>query len=170
MRWLQAPVKYVHRPDLPDTIEFVVQKNVRLTSPTYYRDVFHIELKPRDANHKLTYKPGMVLNIYPKNRPEAVQHLLSELELDGKQFFARHFKSREGHLMEEINTMSHYMTNVLDVFGCPKPSFYRALVDFTDSPMTASLLTAYADNYEAAVDEALTYHLRDIILMIRSLD
>ena len=153
----KASVEYTHRPDLPDTIEFVVKKNVRLTSPTYYRDVFHIELAPRDPGHKLDYLPGMVLNIYPKNNPVLVDSLLADLELDGKQYVARRYKTRSGEMMEEINTVAHYMNHVLDVFGCPKPSFYRALVDFTDSPMTASLLTAYADNYEAAVDEALTY-------------
>jgi sulfite reductase alpha subunit-like flavoprotein len=150
-------VDYQHRPDLPDTIEFVVKKNVRLTSDSYYRDVFHIELQPRDPSHKLDYLPGMVLNIYPKNNPARVDSLLSELGVDGNQFAARLYKARSGQMMEEINTVSHYLSNVLDVFGCPKPSFYRALIEYTENPMAGSLLAAYADNYEAAVDEALTY-------------
>ena len=150
-------ISYCHRPDLSDTIEFVVKNNVRLTSPSYYRDVFHVELQPRDPNYKLTYEPGMVLNIYPKNCPEKVQKLLQVLGLDGEQFFVRRFKTRAGQHMESVNTLRHYMTRVLDFWGCPKPSFYRSLIEYTDSPMTANLLAAYAENYEAAVDEALTY-------------
>ena len=37
------------------------------------------ELAPRDPEHKLTYLPGMVLNIYPKNNPPRVDKLLHEL-------------------------------------------------------------------------------------------
>ena len=54
---VRAAPHYQHRPDLPDAIEFEVKKNIRLTSPTYYRDVFHIELAPRDPHHKLEYLP-----------------------------------------------------------------------------------------------------------------
>ena len=161
----KASIDYQHRPDLPDTIEFIVKKNIRLTSPSYYRDVFHIELEPRDPHHKLDYLPGMVLNIYPKNNPPRVHALLSELGVDGGQYVARLFKARDGTMMEEINTIAHYLSNVLDVFGCPKPSFYQALMEYAESPMTSSLLAAYADNYEASVDEALTYG--DVLLRFK---
>jgi sulfite reductase alpha subunit-like flavoprotein len=142
-----------------------VKKNVRLTSPSYYRDVFHIELEPRDPHHQLNYLPGMVLNIYPKNNPPRVDVLLEGLGVDGQEFVSRRYKvnplgddvgwgacssmcklqqqknqvlnatlatqTREGVGMEEVNTVRHYLCNVLDIFGCPKPSFYRTLAEYT---------------------------------------
>ena len=64
------------------------------------------------------------------------------LGLDGEQFFVRRFKTRAGQHMESVNTLRHYMTRVLDFWGCPKPSFYRSLIEYTDSPMTCPVNSA----------------------------
>ena len=169
-------LNYKLRPDLDGAAEFTVKRKERLTSESYERNVFHIELTPKDRAHRLSYKPGQVLNIYPKNQEREVDDFLSDLGsvecslaecllVSGQELILRKFETRQGAHMQEMVTLRQYLTNALDIFGCPKAGFYRALAERTKSPMAARLLLTYADNLAEAIAEALTY--ADVLLRFR---
>jgi len=111
-----------------------VQKNLRLTPTTYDRNVFHIEFDL--GNSGLKYDIGDALGVYARNRKCDVEKFLEAYGLDGDDTVL--LKNKTG--AEEVRSVNHVVTQVLDLFGRPSRRFYERLAPFaTDAKQKAKL-------------------------------
>jgi sulfite reductase (NADPH) flavoprotein alpha-component len=88
----------------------LVLTNQRITGRGALKDVRHLELSLEGSG--LTYEPGDALGVLPRNPPELVSALLSELRLDGATEV-----TREGRILP----LARWLTEELEITRLSRP-------------------------------------------------
>uniref|UniRef100_A0A6B2L3V5 FAD-binding FR-type domain-containing protein n=1 Tax=Arcella intermedia TaxID=1963864 RepID=A0A6B2L3V5_9EUKA len=109
----------------------VMKSNERITAKDWVQDVRHCVFDIQNSG--ISYSPGDIVYIMPKNPKKAVQVFLNLLSLDGEKVI---------HSIEPLNTadpvpsvkfpikISDLFTNYLDFLGTPRRYFYELLSFF----------------------------------------
>jgi sulfite reductase alpha subunit-like flavoprotein len=114
----------------------------RITTPGHFQDVRHIVLR---TDEPLTYNPGAVAVIYPKNYPEDINHFIDLMNWKDvadrplQLVASSEYKQGQGSpsplraldLSRTTLTIRWLLENVFDIMSIPRRSFFASLIYFT---------------------------------------
>ncbi|KAI1351488.1 hypothetical protein F5Y01DRAFT_120789 [Xylaria sp. FL0043] len=142
---------------IPDSWRGVVVNNDRLTPTSHWQDVRQLVLRVaarNDGNGRLlSYGPGDVAVIYPKNFPQDVQDLIDLMDwghVADRPF--RHVQSgglpcntpRNCHPLEN-STLRQLLTHNYDITCIPRRSFFTEIAHYTEDTTHKERLREFAD-------------------------
>jgi sulfite reductase alpha subunit-like flavoprotein len=118
-----------------------IESNNRITATDHFQDVRHIVLR---TDEPISYGPGAVAVIYPKNFPEDVNHFIELMEwrdiADQPLQLVADSNHKHGpgplsplrafDLSNTRLTIRWLLENVLDIMSIPRRSFFASLVYF----------------------------------------
>lgn len=160
------PVDIDTRP-IPASISATLLENVRATPKSHWQDVRRLVLK---APESISYVPGDVLNITPKNFSNDVDTLISlmgwDADADIPLRFAPGNPSRPSKTPPPIPflqdlpgfTLRELLTNYIDIMAIPRRSFFSQVAHFTDDTMHKERLLEFTD--PEYIDEYYDYATR----------
>ena len=139
---------------------FTIKKNVRMTSPLYGRDLAHVELV--HTTRDVSYKPGHILRVKPRNAYEKVDVFLREMGWNGDDLVVFSSSNR-------VLTVREHASTILELFASPKSSFLKRLGDIVNKSNKASKrqLEFLANNIDLVKDQGLTY--ASVLVAMRSI-
>lgn len=146
------------RPDLHEkTYVIKVAENKRLTSPSYDRNVFHLEFDTTGSN--LKYELGDALGVHGHNDYKDVKEFLNWYGLRGEDIV--YVKNGETG-KKEARTVFQLFSQTLDIFGRPSKKFYEALANYATDPKEKEQLLFLVssegkEEYKKRVDDTVTY-------------
>jgi len=149
------------RPDVREkTFQVKVTVNRRLTPLSYERNVFHMEFDT--AGTGLTYNIGEALGVHGHNDEEDVRSFLKEYQLDPEAIVSLPRDVKKPDALLQVRTLLQLFTQVLDIFGRPSRTFYKALMDKASdvgekSKLEHLLSPAGQDEFKARVTETVTF-------------
>ncbi|EFC43919.1 predicted protein [Naegleria gruberi] len=111
-------------------------ENKKMTSENHWQDVRHVVFENLGENHQtaLTYQPGDVLAVLPRNTINQVQHLLKRLSLDGNQLIRVEKIDPDAPDMpfgNSVITLFNLFEKYLDIQGTPRRYLFELLSHFT---------------------------------------
>ncbi|OLY78434.1 putative sulfite reductase [NADPH] flavoprotein component [Smittium mucronatum] len=142
-------------PEYQDVFNISVSRIVRLTPPSYDRNLFHIEFNV--GNSGLTYNIGEALGVYAENDHQNTLDLLNWYGVDPEQLFS---KSVGGKSV--TNTAYQWLKKKIDVFGRPGKKFYEFLANNSSDEKEATKLNFLIssegkDEFRSRVENTITY-------------
>lgn len=123
-------------------LDVTLEENRRLTPSTHWQDVRHLVFR---SNEPAAYGPGDVLNIFPKNFPQDVDHLLDLMDWIDVADKPIKFTPTNATMREAIcpsppislpgpsTTLRTLLTEHLDITAIPRRSFFSLIAHFTDN-------------------------------------
>jgi sulfite reductase alpha subunit-like flavoprotein len=118
--------------------------NKRLTADHSVREVRHIALSIAGAG--MRYAPGDAVAVQPRNPVERTLGLLGRLGLNpSNRIEIRAAGPHAPPLFMSSCTVLELFTQVLDVFGVPRRSFFRLLAHFATEPAQRERLEEFGD-------------------------
>lgn len=150
-------------------ITVTLQKNQRMTPNDYWQDVRHLVFA---SPSKVPYEPGDVITVYPKNRAQDVDTLLSTMQwndvADKLVHFSPGWSSRESNSDSPLPlsratarpymTLRTLLTNHIDLMAIPRRSFFTKIIHFTLDPTQKSRLQEFTN--PDFIDELYDYTSR----------
>ncbi|KAL3442197.1 hypothetical protein BJX65DRAFT_287295 [Aspergillus insuetus] len=141
---------------LHDSLTATLVQNERVTPQTHWQDVRHLSLIVPDA---VSYAPGDVIAITPKNTPEDVQSLIEMMgwqdQADQLVFLVPRDKTRSTselpvppiHSLDSHPklTLRELLINYLDIRAIPRRSFFSAIAHYTSYEMHKERLLEFTN-------------------------
>ncbi|KAK9790549.1 hypothetical protein WJX73_010811 [Symbiochloris irregularis] len=144
--------------------------NRRITSPDHFQDTRHIELDL--ASSGIVYEPGDLLNILPRQNPEAVQRFLRRTGLDAQsvvRLAAAGAESADRVRQSVQVTVGSLVAGALDIHGaCPKRFFFEILAHFATEPHETERLLYFASS--EGRDDLSQYNTREGRTVLEALE
>lgn len=120
-------------------------KNERITSEQWEQDVRHIEFHIGD---ELSYQPGDVVYIKPRNSKKAVEDFISLMNLDKSKYISDIVPTSEDIMKPEgINfpiSIEEFVASQLDISGLPRRYFFELLSYFATNPLEKERLKYFS--------------------------
>lgn len=153
-----------------DGFEVKLLSNKRLTPVTHWQDVRHLEF---ETSQPISYEPGAVLTIYPKNFPEDVEALLNALgwleiadrpiEFSPTNPSAADNADYPPPPIHSVPPDTHFtlrglLLGCLDIMSIPRRSFFAHLAHFTDDEFQRERLLEFTN--PELIDELYDYTTR----------
>ncbi|KAF2763463.1 sulfite reductase flavo protein alpha-component [Pseudovirgaria hyperparasitica] len=154
---------------IPSGLVAKVETNERVTATSHWQDVRHLTL----STPPVSYSPGDVLTIYPKNFPSDVSNFLDIMKwtsvadepLCFHPTMQNHAESPEypSPPVKNIDTsrpltLRLLLTNHLDIMAIPRRSFFAILSHFTEDNFQHNRLLEFTD--PQYIDELYDYTTR----------
>ncbi|KAI9676179.1 MAG: NAPDH-dependent diflavin reductase [Caeruleum heppii] len=150
-------------------ITMTLAKNERATPTTHWQDVRHLTFT---TIAPITYVPGDVLTIFPKNFPQDVNSFISLMGWEDVADQPVKFSPTAGsidvrnypsppvaHLLPSpALTIRDLLTQYLDITSIPRRSFFALIAHFTDDPMHKERLLEFTNS--EYIDELYDYTTR----------
>ncbi|KAJ0415966.1 hypothetical protein BJY00DRAFT_292576 [Aspergillus carlsbadensis] len=141
---------------LHDSLTATLVQNERVTPQTHWQDVRHLSLTVPDA---VSYAPGDVVAITPKNTPEDAQSLIEMMgwqdQADQLVFLVPRDRPRSAdelpvppiHNLDSHPklTLRELLINYLDIRAIPRRSFFSAIAHYTSYEMHKERLLEFTD-------------------------
>jgi sulfite reductase alpha subunit-like flavoprotein len=165
-------------------LQITLETNQRITSHDHWQDVRHMVFKGRTP---LNYGPGDVLTIFPKNRAEDVDGLISSMQWTHVAHdIVRFVPARsltEGNTeqtppvptppasRQQDITFRTLLTDHLDLTAIPRRSFFSKIAQFSQDPMQRSRLLEFAQaEYLDELYDYTTRPRRSILEVLQEFD
>lgn len=128
-----------------------LEENRRLTPENHWQDVRHLTMK---TDGQVSYKPGDVLTIYPKNPPDDVEAILTLMQWTDIADLPTHFEPSRptyGYHISPLSklplpgslTLRHLLINYFDLNAIPRRSFFSIIAHFTKDPFQKDRLIEF---------------------------
>ncbi|KAI0402079.1 nitric oxide synthase [Xylaria palmicola] len=146
---------------VPDSWTCIVHGNTPLTPSSHWQDVRLLSIRAMDKLNEttrelssLSYCPGDVAVIYPKNFPRDVQALIDLMgwgDVADKQF--RHvtqntelpYQTPKNCYLHENSTLRDILVNNYDITSIPRRIFFTQIAYYTEDPTHIERLREFAD-------------------------
>lgn len=173
---VRRQLDYDVRP-LPDTFTATLVRNERVTTADHWQDVRHISLTTPEP---LTYGPGDMLNITPKNLPDDVQILINLMNWNEHAdkpvslIFNNNINDNKNNANDNTlpppqppvpNLQNHpnltlrtLISDYFDLRGIPRRSFFSTIAHYTTDSMQKERLLEFTN--PVFVDEFWDYTTR----------
>eukprot|EP00929_Paragymnodinium_shiwhaense_P006963 TRINITY_DN110918_c0_g1_i1.p1 TRINITY_DN110918_c0_g1~~TRINITY_DN110918_c0_g1_i1.p1 ORF type:complete len:1844 (-),score=584.39 TRINITY_DN110918_c0_g1_i1:160-5043(-) len=157
----------------PGAVLAMVEENRRMTPVEYERDVRHFVLSNKDVD--LPFLLGDAIGIYPQNLPADVDLALQTLGYEGDAALSltcvdETASERLKALGHQRTTARQLLTEIVDIFGKPSRSFFKALANFANATEAKTILNIASSPEGGKFSElqglSVTYH--DIFKMFPS--
>lgn len=115
-------------------------KNTRITHPDWEQDVRHIEF---EIDSNITYSPGDVVYIKPRNNEKDVNAFLELMDIDGSQLIRDIVPNRDRTPRIDLSypiTVKELFVSYLDIMGSPRRYFFELLSHFAKNEEEKSKL------------------------------
>lgn len=163
-----SELDHAHVSQEPDHEPAEIVSNKRVTPEDHWQDVRQIDIKfPRQIprqnpkgnaieKSRVSYSPGDILEIYPKNFPEDVQdfidlqgytsiaHTPLDLQYDWEQFDSNPPREHPLGRAPFHGTLFGLLTNHLDIMAVPRRSFFALIYHFASDPDQKERLLEFA--------------------------
>ena len=113
-------------------------KNTRLTAPTHFQDVRHLELDITGSG--ITFDAGDIAVIQPQNLPRRVEAVIQHLQLATIADLPINISPNPEGVVSalpvgwpSLTTVRELLTNYLDIFGIPRRHFFELLSFFAQA-------------------------------------
>ncbi|XP_053380905.1 NADPH-dependent diflavin oxidoreductase 1-like isoform X2 [Mercenaria mercenaria] len=129
--------------------------NDRVTAPDHFQDTRLVRLDITGSN--ISYDPGDVAVVYPKNMPDTVDDFLSYMNLDPDQEFILHQIDPEASLprIPQPCTIRYIVENYYDINCVPRRSFFEMLLYFAEEEREQEKLEEFTSS--EGQDELFSY-------------
>ncbi|KAL9117266.1 MAG: hypothetical protein Q9187_006200 [Circinaria calcarea] len=160
-------------------LRVVLEENRRLTPADHWQDVRHLAMTAED---QVSYKPGDVLTIYPKNPPDDVETILRLMHWTDIADLPIHFeRSRpaQDHIVCPLPnrdfsgslTLRNLLINHLDINAIPRRSFFSIIAQFTTDPFQKDRLIEFTKpEYLDELYDYTTRPRRSILEVLQEFD
>lgn len=162
------PLDHDTRP-IPNTVSATLAGNNRLTPTSHWQDVRHITLTVPES---MSYVPGDILQITPKNFEKNVDTLISLMGWEDHADIPLQFAAGDGSLTATPSsppsipflldhpgfTLRGLLTDYLDIMSIPRRSFFSQIAHFTDDELHKERLLEFTE--AQYVDEYYDYATR----------
>lgn len=151
------------------SIPATLQKNQRITSSDHWQDVRHLIFT---SSSSVRYEPGDVITVYPKNRAQDVETLLSIMQWN--DIADKHIHFTPGWSSSESNsypllptfrptarpcmTLRVLLTQHIDLMAIPRRSFFSKIAHFTQDQIQKERLQEFT--VPEFIDELYDYTSR----------
>lgn len=154
---------------IPGSLTVTLLENKRVTPVTHWQDVRHLIF---ETDVPVTYAPGDVLTIFPRNSPEDVDHVIYLMGWEANADTAIQFVPTTpnadpslypppplAHLPPGTTlTIRNMLANHLDITSIPRRSFFALISHFTNDTMQKERLLEFINpDY---IDELYDYTTR----------
>ncbi|KAE8405908.1 hypothetical protein BDV37DRAFT_244305 [Aspergillus pseudonomiae] len=151
----KSRLEHDHRP-IPDTLTATLIQNKRVTPPKHWQDVRHVSLTVPDS---VTYVPGDMISIMPKNFAEDVQALIQMMgwEEQADQLVSL-VPANSQHSVEDLPlppipnlesypklTLRALITDYLDIRTIPRRRFFSEISHYTNDEMQKERLLEFTN-------------------------
>ncbi|XP_041825448.1 NADPH-dependent diflavin oxidoreductase 1 [Melanotaenia boesemani] len=118
--------------------------NRRVTEPSHFQDVRHIELDITGSSIK--FAAGDVVMIRPRNAPEDVHDFCQLLRLDPESTFTLRPKNNSAvpARLPQPCTVRHLVESYLDIAAVPRRSFFELLSTFSSNELEREKLAEFS--------------------------
>ncbi|EZF31884.1 hypothetical protein H109_03036 [Trichophyton interdigitale MR816] len=154
---------------LPGSISATLTDNTRMTPSSHWQDVRHLVLT---ASESITYAPGDILYITPRNFPQDVDRLISLMGWEEQADIPLQFVTGDGSpastsvsapsipflLGSPGFTLRTLLTDYLDIMAIPRRSFFSQIAHFTKNEMHKERLLEFTN--PEYIDEFYDYTTR----------
>ncbi|KAM5456272.1 NAPDH-dependent diflavin reductase [Microsporum audouinii] len=162
------PLDHDTRP-LPGSIPATLVANTRMTPPDHWQDVRHLVLT---ASEPISYAPGDILHITPRNFPQDVDRLIALMGWEEHADIPLQFVTGDGSppctsisapsipflLCSPGFTLRALLTDYLDIMAIPRRSFFSQVAHFTNDEMHKERLLEFTN--PEYIDEFYDYTTR----------
>jgi sulfite reductase alpha subunit-like flavoprotein len=146
----------------PGAVLARVEENAKLAPEDYERDIRHFVIK-NTGDVDLPFNLGDAVGLYPENLPEDVERALKLFGFEPDQPLSlactdETASDRLKNLGRQRTTARQIFTEVLDIFGRPSRSFYKALSKFADEREAKLLMEVFTGaRFKELAETSITY-------------
>ncbi|XP_023253692.1 NADPH-dependent diflavin oxidoreductase 1 isoform X2 [Seriola lalandi dorsalis] len=117
--------------------------NRRVTHPSHFQDVRHIELDITGSS--IQFAAGDVVMMYPRNAPEDVEQFCQLLRLDPEGMFTLRPTDNTAvpARLPQPCSVRHLVESYLDIGAVPRRSFFEMLSTFSDNELEQEKLVEF---------------------------